>query len=251
MSKEEGSSGKQNDIQADPAPMEPSRSNGTHNKARAKSDTKPRKRKANSKKTVDPAAWSTITQIGVAVIGLIGTIAVAWFGYKASLPAPTQIPIPTLTLTLSPTPLFTDTPLILTERLSPTLTPFPSLISTVPATATVVPSETMTLLPQPKLIVLLQANKSSGRAPLSVKLDARETYLTDYGGQRFVCRNGTCHYTWKVYANGQQIGKSETGSGGMFDYRFGKKGIYTVTVWICRGQDQLDCGGNGIQILVN
>ena len=249
MDKEEISSNEQSDLKTGTEPAEPSRNNRMHNKARAKSDTKPRKRKTNSKKAIDPAAWSTITQIVVAIIGLTGTIAVAWFGYMATRPEPTPTPMFTVTAIPSATLLFTDIPATFTAMPSATFTPFPSATNTV--TATAVPTETVTLLPQPKLIVLLQANKSSGKAPLSVKLDARESYLTDYDGQRFVCRNGTCHYIWKVYANGQQIGRSVTGSGGTFDYKFGKKGIYTVTVWVCRGQDRLDCGGNGIQILVN
>lgn len=186
-------------------------------------------------------------------ITAITPIVVAWLSYQANLPKPTPVPVNTLAPALSLTPLFTEMPATFTEAPSatfdPTFTPFPSPTSTV--TATAIPTDTITPLPQPKLIVLLQANKTSGKAPLSVKLDARESYLTDYAGQRHVCRNGPCHYTWKVYANGQQIGKSVTGSGGTFDYRFGKKGIYTVTVWICRGQDRLDCGGSGIQILAN
>jgi len=108
----------------------------------------------------------------------------------------------------------------------------------------------MTLIPQPKLIVLLQANKTSGRRPLTVKLDARESYLTDYDGQTYVCRNGACYYTWKVYSNGQPMGKSVTDSGGTFDYTFGKEGTYMITVWICRGRDGADCGGSGTQIIV-
>lgn len=248
MDKDENSSERQSDRTTAATQIETSRSNG-HNKARTKSETKPRKRKTNSKKPLDPS----IAQITISIIGLIGTIAVAWLGYQAALPEPTPVPILTATTMPSSIPSFTNIPVTSTEMPSATValtfTSFPSPTSAVAATA--IPTETITPLPQPKLIVLLQANKTSGRAPLSVKLDARESYLTDYDGQRHVCRNGPCHYTWKVYANGQQIGKSVTGSGGTFDYRFGKKGIYTVTVWICRGQDRLDCGGSGIQILAN
>ena len=38
--------------------------------------------------------------------------------------------------------------------------------------------------------------------------------MTEYGGQTYVCRNGACYYTWKVYENGQQIGNSVKNSGG-------------------------------------
>jgi hypothetical protein len=245
MDKEEISSDEHSDLKTGTKPVEPSRNNGAHGKARAKSDSKPQKRKPNSKKTLDPG----IAQIAIAAIGLIGTITVAWLSYKATRPEPTPVPVFTSTAIPSPTLLSTDIPATFTELPSATFVPDPSATSTDPAT--VVPSETITLIPQPKLIVLLQANKTSGKAPLSVKLDARDAYLTDYDGQRHVCRDGTCHYTWKIYSNGQQIGKSVTDSGGTLDYKFGKKGIYTVTVWICRGQDKLDCGGSGIQIVVS
>jgi hypothetical protein len=117
-------------------------------------------------------------------------------------------------------------------------------------TETAAPSETITASPKPALIVILEASRTSGRAPLTVKLDARASYLTDYGGQTYVCRNGACYYTWKVYENGQQIGRSVTNSGGTFDYRFGRRGNYVITVWVCRGRDRVDCGGSGAQIIV-
>ena len=86
---------------------------------------------------------------------------------------------------------------------------------------------------------------------IRVKLDARDSYLREPNGTQFPCRGGTCNYTWKVYANGRQVGKAVNDSGGTFEYSFGKKGVYMVTVYICRGQDRIDCGGSGSQIVVN
>lgn len=239
MNREETSSSRQDESMPTPTTGQTSANTGT------KSQTRPRRRKRRT--------MTTQFKLFLGFITAITPIVVAWLSYQANLPKPTPVPVNTLAPVSSLTPLFTEMPATFTETpsatIDPTVTTFPS--STNTATATAVPTETITLLPQPKLIVLLQANKTSGRAPLAVKLDARESYLTDYDGQRYVCRNGTCHYIWKVYANGQQIGKSATGSGGTFDYRFARKGIYTVTVWICRGQDERDCGGSGIQILVN
>jgi hypothetical protein len=239
MNREETSSSRQDE--PIPAPSIGPISDNTGTQSR----TRPRRRRRRT--------MTTQFKLFLGFITAIAPIVVAWLGYQATLPKPTPVPVHTLAPASSLTPPFTEMPATFAEMPSatfdPTFTPFPSSTNTL--TVTAVPTETITLVPQPKLIVLLQANKTSGKAPLAVKLDARESYLTDYDGQRYVCRNGTCHYTWKVYTNGQQIGKSATGSGGTFDYRFTKKGIFTVTVWICRGQDEHDCGGSGIQILVN
>ena len=240
MSQEGNSIEGQNDYQANAQPVG---GTATHiPKARSKPNTKPRKKKSNW----DPAAWSTITQIVVAFLGLIGTIAGAYFGYLATRPDTTPVSVLTATVLPSQTPQFTDVPVTATE-LSPT--PTPSLSPTDTDTPIIL-SETATLLPQPRLIVVLEASKTSGKAPVAIKLDARASYMTDFTGQTYICRNGPCYYTWKIYQNGQQIGKSVTGTGGTFDYRFGKKGTYTVTVWVCRGRDGVDCGGSGVQIVV-
>jgi hypothetical protein len=243
MGKEEISSNGQDVNKLDIKPVEAPQNTGAQNKARVKSDTKHRKRKVNPKKKLEPAAWSIIGQIGVAFLGLIGTITVAWFGYQASLPKPTAVAIFSATPMPSATPIFTETATVFTN--TPFSTILPSFTNTIPVSP--VPSETITPLPQPKLIVLLTANKNTGNAPLKVKMDARASYLTAYDGQKYVCRNGPCSYAWKVYFNDQQVGNADN-SGGTFDYTFGRRGTYKVTVWICRGRDKVDCGGGAIQI---
>ena len=237
MDKEGNSSGKPGDGNSEVDQGKASQNNGAQSGIPAKSKVKTKRRKKREVKT----------EVWVAIISAIATIAVALIGYKANHPEPTPTPILTSTTIASLTPVFTNTSIPFTATPSPTL--LSTLTSTI--TRTAVPSETMTLLPSPKLIVLLTANKSSGNAPLKVKIDARESYLTAYDGQRFVCRNGPCNYIWKIYSNGQQIGKSKTDSGGTLDYSFGKRGTYTVSVWICRGQNRIDCGGSGIQITVS
>jgi hypothetical protein len=245
MDKEGNSLNGQDESKTGMKPAVEGQNNGALTRARVKSDTKPRKKKAGSKNKLESAAWSTIAQIGVALIGLIGTITVAWFSYKSNHPDPLPIPTFTPTALLSPTPVFTDEPIRLTDMPSPVS--LPSLTST--PYITVPPTETATieLSPAPKLIVLLTANKSAGNKPLKVKMDARESYLTTYDGQKYVCRNGPCSYSWRVYFNDQQVGKADN-SRGTFDYTFGKRGTYKVTVWICRGQDKVDCGSGAIQI---
>ena len=214
--------------------VEASQSNEARNRARAK-------RKKRSRITPQ-------VKLLIAFITAITPITVAWFSFKSSHPEPAPIPIVAPITILSPTPSFTDIPGVPTDM--PAATTLPPLTFT--PNITVLPTGAVTIEPSsvPKLIVLLVANKTSGKAPLKVKFDARESYLTDYGGQTYVCHNGACYYTWKVYSGGQQTGKSVTDSGGTFDYTFGKQGTYMVTVWICRGKDGVDCGGSGAQIIV-
>lgn len=233
MDKERNSSSQPGRDKPGTKSTETSQGNLTPNKVRAK-----RRRKNRI---------TTQVKLLIAFITAVTPIVVAWIGYKSNHPDPTPTPAFPFTLTSSPASPFTDIPLTFTNMPSPTIVP--SLIGTIPVTP--LPSETMTLIPQPKLIVLLTASRSSGKAPLRVKFDARASYLTDYDGQRSVCQNGPCNYIWKIYSNGQQIGKSKTDSGGTLDYSFGKKGTYTVSVWICRGQDRIDCGGSGMQITVS
>jgi hypothetical protein len=39
-------------------------------------------------------------------------------------------------------------------------------------------------------------------------------------------------------------------SSGKFEYTFRERGTYTVTVYICRGQDRVDCADSAIWIVV-
>ena len=230
MDKEEKSSRGKGEEKPNPKLREPSQSNPSRTRAR-------RRR----------SRFTPEFKLFIAFITAIAPIVVAWLGYQANLSKPTPVATITSTSIPSATSFMTSTSMVFTDTLSPTSSPSPT--STLPATAS--PSETMTPVPAPKLIVLLTASKSSGKAPLRVKFDARESYLTDYDGQRYVCRNGPCNYIWRIYSQGEQIGKSKTDSGGTLDYSFGKKGTYTVSVWICRGQDKIDCGGSSIQVTVS
>jgi|SRR6185295_10597797 len=217
-------------------PAEVSQENEDKSGTQTKLNTKSKK-----KSKIKPELLITLI---TALITAITSIVVALISSQSSKPGPT----PTLTSTTMPSPtyFFTDLPVIFTDM--PPSTIVPSLTNAIPVAT--VPSETITLIPQPKLIAILEANKTSGRKPLTVKLDARGSYLNDYDGQTYVCRNGACYYTWKVYVGGQQFGKSVTDSGGTFDYTFGKQGTYMITVWICRGRDGVDCNGSGAQIIV-
>lgn len=243
MSNEENPSGRPKDVQANVQVVQQTVvSNEPQRQARPRSTRRRRSR------------FTPRIRLLITLISAITPIAVALLSFPPLIerlrPSPTLAPTFTLTSSNIVVAFSTSTPAILfTETVSPAPPP-----STTTPSLTVTPSETVTLSPQPTqpiLIVKLEANKTSGKAPLSVKLDARSSYMTDFEGRMHVCRNGPCFYTWKVYSNGQQIGKSVTGSGGTFDYKFTKKGIYTITVWVCRGRDSVDCGGSGIQVVVS
>jgi hypothetical protein len=90
-------------------------------------------------------------------------------------------------------------------------------------------------------LVSLLADRVSGKSPLTVKFDARSSYLLTPDGNRHPCQTGACHYTWKAYLRGQRPGRPDTDSGGTFHHTFSDKGSYIVTVQICWGKDRLYC----------
>jgi hypothetical protein len=99
------------------------------------------------------------------------------------------------------------------------------------------------------MYVRVYADRTTGKAPLRVKLDARDSFLRAPGGEIYGCKSGACNYTWGVYSGGQRIGKPEYNSTGTFQYNFGKKGSYFITVIVCRGSGSSDCNGGGVQIV--
>jgi len=206
----------------------------------AKNEVKTKRSRPKRKKGLKPAEW-------VAFIGALAPIVIAIINSQAIIDrlfTPDTTPTFTSTPTSSPAP--TDTPIPVTETSSPTVAP--SSTSTI--TITITPSETITLTPAPALIVRLENDKSAGRPPLTVNFDARDSYLIASDGQQYPCKYGACNYTWKVVLDGQQLEKSQPNSSGKFQYTFGKRGRYLISVWICRGKDAVNCGGNGIFIEV-
>jgi hypothetical protein len=100
------------------------------------------------------------------------------------------------------------------------------------------------------MVVVVSPDKNTGKAPLAVTFDARGSYLLTPDGQKHSCRTGACHYTWRVYLNGEQLGNSDNDSGGTFQYAFGLRRQYIVTVNICWGKERDYCDDNGILIVV-
>ena len=185
----------------------------------------------------------------VAVVTGIVTITVALIGSplfeKWLEPKPT--PSPTFTASVSaspPTGSFSPTS---TETILPVLTPS---LEVIPP-ATVAPN-----LPSPTssetaiMYVSIAANRTSGEAPLTVKFDARDSYVVAPDGTRFECRKGACRYTWHIFLNGQAFATPDT-TGGTLEFRFQNKGTYSVSVYICHGSKSPTCGNGATLVIAN
>ena len=181
------------------------------------------------------------TPVLIALITAIVSIIVALLGFPPIIryftPEPTLTPSPTFTptSTFSPTPLSSDT---LTPFATNIFAPSASLSLTDTPSPIIIPTDTPS---SSRISVSLVADSVSGKSPLSVKFDARSSYLLTPDGERHPCQTGACHYTWKVYFQGQQLGRPDTDSGGSFRYTFKDKGMYIVAVQICWGKDRLYC----------
>jgi len=242
MDQEGNSSSKQNENKTDNKSNEEASNNTAITGIPAKKEIKTKGRKTRKKKGLKSDAW-------IPFIVAIAPILIAIINSQTILnwllgPEPTP--------TFTPTTVFiTDTP-ILTFTFTPSLTS--SLTATDISTASVTPSTTDATIestPISKMFVKLTANRNTGRPPLHIRFDARDSYLLEPNGTRLACRGGPCFYTWSVYSGGQQIGRAENNSIGTFEYTFGQNGTYTVTVVVCRGRNSIDCAGSGTQVVVS
>ena len=189
----------------------------------------------NEKRRVDPT-------ILVALIGAIGTIIVALLNSSLIEKWLLSDPTPTLTMTVSPnTPWLleysTATPIVIqathtweTPAAPPTFTP---TADSTPATA------------GHQMSVVLQSSLDEGKAPLKVNFDARESFVTFADGGPSVCgMNRFCSYDFEVYCNSKFI-KRMSNNDGLLSYNFGAKGIYFVSVYVCRGEV---CDDDGVTV---
>lgn len=198
-----------------------------------------RSRSQGNKKGIDPTVL-------VALIGAISAIIIALINSERIagwLFGPTSTPI----VTPSPVPGSTDTSPSMTTTLSSTNTMESTIIPAYTETIVALPTLTETPSLFIGMHVRVYADRTSGKTPLRVKLDARDSFLRAPGGEIYGCRGGACIYTWEVYSGGQRIGKPAENSSGTFQYSFNKKGLYFITVVVCRGNESSDCNGGGVQ----
>ena len=188
------------------------------------------------------------TEMLIAIVGALATIIAALLSFPPFIALFQEDPTPTATVTsvgiTATTALYIDTALPVANS------PLPTNNSGLDATPTVTLATETPSLPI-GMHVRLYADRTSGKAPLTVKLDARDSFLRAEGGEIYGCRSGACVYTWEVYSGGQRIGKPVDNSTGTFQYTFGNKGSYFITVWVCRGGGSSDCNGSGAQFIVN
>ena len=146
---------------------------------------------------------------------------------------------------------------------TPTIQAIPSLTNTSSAPVVPIPSPTFTqILPIPYtaatatsspssagvMYVILTANQTSGRQPLDVRFDARDSYYVAADGTSLDC--GACEYYWQIRKDGVFIFGPEKTSGTL-EYKFGSRGTYYVSVYVCRSGSETECNGTGIEINVN
>lgn len=185
-----------------------------------------------------PVLAAIITAIATIIVAVLGSpLLIKMWEIKLT-------PSPVVSTSAPPASAITET---VTHPSSDTLVPFatntfapsasPSLTDT-PTPIIILPTETP---PTSRILVSLSADSVSGKSPLTVKFDARSSYLLTPDGERHPCQTGACHYTWKAYLRGQQAGRSDTDSGGTFHHTFRDKGSYIVTVQVCWGKDRLYC----------
>jgi hypothetical protein len=260
MDRENIPSSKQNESQISiPSKGKPS-GNGVSDGTMAKKEVKTRRRRRkNFWKEVRLAIKGIRTEVWVAMIGAIATIITT---IVVTLPTilplvPWILPSPTLASALTSTTIMafiteTAIPSTFTSLTStPTPTIFLSPADTVTPISSATPVVTTESTTTTKVFVKLVANRNTGRPPLNVRFDARDSYLLEPDGRQLSCRGGPCFYSWNVYSGGQQIGNAENNSIGTFEHTFGSNGTYTVTVFVCRGRDKIDCAGSGAQIVVS
>lgn len=200
------------------------------------------KRDANSSKSENghdkPHPSSAVI---IAIVGMVGTVIVAMLGS------------PIIERLLFPTPAPSSTPTVfvsetLTMPLQATLESETPVIIIIP-TETLMPMITASPLPdvaEEKMTVIFLGNPLDGKAPMRANFNARESFVTLPDGSSIMCGvMRLCHYAFKIMLDGKVV-TEDSNTDGLYSYMFGKRGVYTVTVYVCR--DDI-CGGS--QVMVN
>ncbi len=167
----------------------------------------------------------------VAAITVTGTLLVALLNYD-----PFKVwwnarlnPTPTLSFSETFTPPPPEMP---TEATSIITSPISVESTTSFLTDTPVASQ---LLDTGEMVAQLTYNYAIGNAPLTVTFNAKTSYISYQDGTIDNCEfKNVCSYSWDVRQGSTPIYGPESG-GNVFSYTFGKKGDYTVVVYVCRG----------------
>jgi hypothetical protein len=148
------------------------------------------------------------------------------------------VPVLTATLSLSPTP---------TEIILPVETSTPEIISSSTA-APDSPSPTSSVAAE--MFVHIAASQTTGKAPFTVKFEARDSYVQAPDGTIYECSKGACRYSWYIFWNGQEFARPDS-TRGTLDFRFQQKGTYSISVYICHGSESPTCGNAATLVIAN
>lgn len=187
-----------------------------------------------------------ITGVISGVLALIGIIIAALFTFPPIVAYFQSTAIPAIT----PSSTLTFVPSLLPSATSDVAMPPPLVLdtetpATLPNTEMPSPTTTSTEGPAHKMNVVVHANLTTGKVPLPVNFNAKDSSVKFSDGSVAVCgQTSLCSFVWRVYREGKQIG-DPVETDGIFSYTFGGKGIYLVTVYVCR---KTTCNGDGITI---
>lgn len=166
-----------------------------------------------------------LTLVGLIVTALLAPIALEYFRHAIN-----TVPTPIEENTAIFTPLPSESPAATlafpsTPSMTETFTPPPT---DIPTTTIKFESETMT--------VMLNSSTNSGKIPLQVNFNAKDSFVTFTNGTTSSCVNNpnACTFTWTISREGKVIYGPEQGNAG-FSFNFQKRGNHTVVVYICRG----------------
>jgi hypothetical protein len=194
------------------------------------------------------AERAAFVPLWVAVVTGIVTIAVALISSplfeKWLEPDPTPFPI---VLISTNTPFATE----VVETIPPSQPPPTMDVITPIVVTTIAPDlSSPTFSVASEMFVRIAASQTSGKAPLTVKFDARDSYVQAPDGTIFECSRGACRYSWYILLNGQEFDRPDTDRGTL-DFRFQQEGIYSISVYICHGSDSPTCGNGATLVIVD
>jgi hypothetical protein len=199
------------------------------------------------KRGSEAPAWQACATVLAAIITGLFALAVASVPLIREWFESTPTPSPTVSISATST-------LAITETNAPIQTILPStptiaVASHVPTATNTLPAPTATSSLPVGMQVILFAKPASGKAPLTVKFDARDSFVRAPDGAIFHRMGGACRYSWIIYLNGEPIRKPDADEC-RFEHRFDKKGTYFISVYICHGSKEPTCASGGASVEV-
>lgn len=206
-----------------------------------KTNTSEEKKQGAERAAFVPLWVAVVTGIVTITVALIGSpLFEKWLETKPT-------PLPTFIASVSASPPTESISPTSTETILPVLTPS---LEVIPP-ATVAPN-----LPSPTsseaalMYVSIAASQTTGKAPFTVKFDARGSYVQASDGTIYECSKGACRYSWYIFLNGQEFARPDT-TRGTLDFRLQNKGIYSISVYICHGSKSPTCGNGATLVIAN